>query len=328
MRTPPPEFVAARNALAKERRAAGERADAAEIAALRRPSWVDWALACVSDDESDAVAAFAAAAATVRAAQHAVVDGRSADVAGALRSLRDSAASLAKRADATLRGAGRGSELPAILERLTTVAGDAGATAALAAGELHPDLVPENVLEDVPETPTEAVPPTKPARRPPRQARASTPPPTPDPPEPSRREIEQATAALRLAERGVARAERRATEADHTRENAERAAAKADAALTVANEQAADARRRLDEAQAALADAAATFAALTRAPHDSVSDTAISDRRDETDQADPASAVSDTEVRPDRADFGSAVSDTESSRRITRAGKPRSGDAP
>lgn len=262
MRTPPPEFVAARNALAKELRAAGERDDASAVAALRRPSWVDWALVRVADDDPDAVVAFAAAAAAMRDAQDAAVGGRSADVAGALRAVRDAASTLAKRADATLRGAGRDTELPAILERLTAVAGDAGATAALAAGELHADLTPDQVVDASPVAP----PPTRPAPRRARRQRTEPPPEPPPPPPPSRREVDQATAALRLAERGVARAERRAGEAEHARENAERAAAKAEAALAAANDQAADARRRLAEAQAALADAAATVAALTGEP--------------------------------------------------------------
>src|SRR4051794_33762768 len=41
---PPDEFVAARNALAKSLRAAGRKQEAAAVAALRRPTAVDWAL--------------------------------------------------------------------------------------------------------------------------------------------------------------------------------------------------------------------------------------------------------------------------------------------
>ena len=41
---PPSGFVAARNTLAKQLRAAKQREAATLVAAIRRPSWVDWAL--------------------------------------------------------------------------------------------------------------------------------------------------------------------------------------------------------------------------------------------------------------------------------------------
>ena len=58
----PEEFVAARNAVVKALKAAGEREEAAKVATLRRPSAVDWALNCVALEHADTLDQFLDAA--------------------------------------------------------------------------------------------------------------------------------------------------------------------------------------------------------------------------------------------------------------------------
>ena len=60
--TPPDEFVAARTALVRQLKSAGEREQAAAVAPMRRPSWVDWALNVAADEHTDEVSEFADAA--------------------------------------------------------------------------------------------------------------------------------------------------------------------------------------------------------------------------------------------------------------------------
>ena len=106
--TPPPEFVAARNALVKQLRADKQRDTAALVAKLRRPGWVDWALNAVAAEQPDLVGGFADAAEVLREAQAASIEGRDGpDLRGALRAQRDATTALGRRAGAALRGAGR-----------------------------------------------------------------------------------------------------------------------------------------------------------------------------------------------------------------------------
>src|SRR3954454_2663894 len=65
----PEEFVAARDALVRELKDAGAKADAAEIKRLRRPSVAVWALNQVSRTNPDAVHRLLVASATARDAQ-------------------------------------------------------------------------------------------------------------------------------------------------------------------------------------------------------------------------------------------------------------------
>jgi len=65
---PPDEFVAARNALVKSLRGAGRKDDAAAVAALRRPSVVDWALNTVASESPDVVGTVSHAASRLRQA--------------------------------------------------------------------------------------------------------------------------------------------------------------------------------------------------------------------------------------------------------------------
>jgi hypothetical protein len=86
----PAEFVAARDALAKELKAAGAKDDAASVKRLRRHRPVEWVLNRVADVDAGVARAFADAAAAVRGAQAAAIEARSGgDVRAAMATLRE-----------------------------------------------------------------------------------------------------------------------------------------------------------------------------------------------------------------------------------------------
>ncbi len=135
--TRPDEFVSARNALAKQLRADGDRDGATALTSLRRPSWIDWALNTAAAEQVAVVDEFAGAAAAMRDAQHAALEGRSGvDLRAAISSLRDQSAELTRAAAAVLTANGRGSSVAELTERLTQVAADEAATDRLRAGVL------------------------------------------------------------------------------------------------------------------------------------------------------------------------------------------------
>src|SRR5690554_2729969 len=81
---PPGEFVAARDALVRDLRAGGDRATAAAVKALRRPTVAAWALNQVARAEPDVVTTVLEAAEALRHAQRRVLSGlRDTDLRGA-----------------------------------------------------------------------------------------------------------------------------------------------------------------------------------------------------------------------------------------------------
>lgn len=76
----PNDFVAARDALARELRSKGEKDDAAQVKALRRPPVPVWALNQVSRRQPDAVDALLAAGAAARGAKNETVRAALADL--------------------------------------------------------------------------------------------------------------------------------------------------------------------------------------------------------------------------------------------------------
>ena len=137
--TPPADFVAARNQLVKDRRAAKDREAAAALGKLRKPSLADWALNVVAVRHGDDVAAFLDAAGTVRDAQAAAIEGRKGpDIRSALRDLREHSGQVLSRAQEVLAEAGRdaGAEAGVVASRLTEVSANDEASAQLAAGVL------------------------------------------------------------------------------------------------------------------------------------------------------------------------------------------------
>jgi hypothetical protein len=138
--TPPDEFVASRNALVKRLKAEGEREQAGEVAAMRRPAWVDWALNVTAAEHASDVERFADAAEAMRDAQRGAVTGRSGvDLRTAMTDLRDRTGELARRANAVLTAHGRPGALPEVTERLAELATSDASTERLRAGLLLGD---------------------------------------------------------------------------------------------------------------------------------------------------------------------------------------------
>jgi hypothetical protein len=137
--TPPAQFVAARNQLVKERRAAKDRDGATALGQLRKPALADWALNVVAARHGGDVAAFLDAAGTVRDAQAAAIEGRDGpDIRAALRDLRDHSGQVLGRAQEVLADAGRdaATEAGVVASRLTEISASDEASAQLAAGVL------------------------------------------------------------------------------------------------------------------------------------------------------------------------------------------------
>jgi hypothetical protein len=141
---PPGEFVAARNAAAKELRAAGDKDAAVEVAKLRRPPVEDWALNAVAVDHADQMGAALDAAARMRDAQAAAVEGREgADVRGAVADLREhSQRVVSLAADAVARtGRAPGAMVGTLTARLAEVAANEAAAEQLRDAHLGSESV-------------------------------------------------------------------------------------------------------------------------------------------------------------------------------------------
>ena len=258
--TPPAEFVAARNALAKSLKAEGRRDDAAQVAAIRRPSWADWAVNSAARTQPDLATAFADAADAMRDAQTAAVEGRRADVAGALRALRGRTTELAKRANASLADAGRSPDIAELTERLAAVAADESATAQLRAAVLRSTTDGGDAIAGLPSTATAA--PDAPATK--ASARTGGKRPTPAVHDGAERATERRRLMRELADidrvrrtagHELARAERVVDDADTKRTVAAAALARARADLTEADQRLAAATERRTSLDREVADA-------------------------------------------------------------------------
>jgi hypothetical protein len=247
--TPPPEFVAARNELVKALRRDKHRDEATALAALRRPGWDDWALNAVAASDADVVVGFAGAAADVRAAQAAAIEGRDGpDIRVSLRDLRDRSAELVRGAEAALAGVGREPGAGELNARLTQVATSDVAVAQLRAGVLGSgDAAPDDLFADLRPAPAAArrspvrkaaaspARPTKAAERPAREA-------------PDRAELSRRKEALVGANRAHAAAVKARHRAANEVEKAMTAAERARAALAVAESALDAARTELEQA--------------------------------------------------------------------------------
>jgi hypothetical protein len=128
LRTPPAEFVAARNARVAELKAAGERELAARIARLRRPRPAEWALNVVAHADPDVVDAWADVADSVRAAQQDATGGKT------RTDLREMLTEWRARTADVVAAAPDGASTGELTALLTEIGGSADATAALRAG--------------------------------------------------------------------------------------------------------------------------------------------------------------------------------------------------
>jgi hypothetical protein len=125
------EFVGARDALVKELRAGGDRAGAAAVKKLAKPTRAAWAVNRLVRDRPDEIAALVDAGAALEGAQEQLLDGADADVlraaAVAARALVDALA-----AEAPVDGAAR-DKVRATLHAATV---DADVRAEVAAGQV------------------------------------------------------------------------------------------------------------------------------------------------------------------------------------------------
>jgi hypothetical protein len=237
-------FVAGRTALVKELRAAGKRNEAAEAAALRKPSVAAWAVNQLVRTQRKAFAALLAAGDALQTAQADVLSGRGdpGAVRAALEEERAEVDALVDRAQGLLSS--QGQELSAgMLERvadtLHAAALDDEARALVQDGRLERELKHVGLgigggLPALAPTPAERSKPPKPAARKP-------------PAEP---------AAKAERERARAEDERRA----EARRRAKLTAADARRRAEVAKKALVAAERRRDSAAAALSDAEAALA--------------------------------------------------------------------
>jgi hypothetical protein len=255
---PPAEFVAARTAAVKERRAAGDRAGATAVAALRKASAVDVALNLVAVEQPDVVDSFLAAAAEVRDVQTAAAEGRSTgSTRDALRELRaQTAAVVASAGQAAARAGLSGSLTAPATARLGELVANDVAGAQLRAGHLG-----SGAVESV--DPFAGLSPGAPAAPAPRARRAA---PADDAPaSPSARD----QAKRRRLEEAVERAEAQRADAQAALDGAEGDAAAAREDLAAAEARRRECEERLERADAARAKAAARLdkadAALTAA---------------------------------------------------------------
>ncbi len=266
----PGEFVSTRNALVKTLRAAGRKDDAAAVAALRRPSVVDWALNTVASDSPDVVDSVAQAATRLRQAQEAVLgdagDAGGPDLREAMSRVRGTAAELRAAAEKVLRTSGRpASDLGALTTRVNEVAVSDALVEQLRGSRLGMTDVGADATD-----PFAAMADVAPAR--PRPRSATKTPTSRKAPTASReddhtqREAEaharaEAAAARRERERARAAATKAVESAARTLARLERQAREADARLADAQEAAEAAHRAaraahhdLEAAEGALAD--------------------------------------------------------------------------
>jgi hypothetical protein len=253
--TPPAQFVASRNQLVKERKAAKDKDGAAALGKLRKPSLADWALNVVAADHADDVAAFLSAAGDVRDAQAAAIEGRDGpDIREALRDLRDHSGQVLAHAQGVLAGAGRDAagEAGTVAGRLTEISANDEASAQLGAGVLGSAGV--GVVELFGDLEPARPSPRRGARKPVSPKARSTAPSVTQTRE-RERAIREARRDRDQAARNVTRATTAADKAASVVRNAERALERAREALDTAERERTDAERHLVEAEDAVSAA-------------------------------------------------------------------------
>jgi hypothetical protein len=145
---PPREFVAARNALVEELRAAGEIDEAKQVARLRRPTPALWAVNRLAAEEPRAMEALLAAGKKLGAAQRALLSrGDREPMRDAESELRDAVLALVERGEALVgkSGAGLDRRIGDTLRAAATA--DEATRRKLAAGRLERELEPSTGFE-------------------------------------------------------------------------------------------------------------------------------------------------------------------------------------
>ena len=136
---PAGDFTAARDALAKALRAEGDKAAAAEVKALRRPTVAAWAVNQVARDEPDLVDAVIEAGARLVAAQEQLLAGGGRDELRAATAARRDAVNAATAAAVARAGPAQRDAVHATFDAAAT---DEDAAAAVRTGRLAKELEP------------------------------------------------------------------------------------------------------------------------------------------------------------------------------------------
>jgi hypothetical protein len=263
----PEEFTAARNALAKELKAAGDKEGAAEVAQLRRPSVGAHALNQVAHEQPDLIEAALDAGIALREASEAAARGDASGLREATASERAVAQAVAKAVKPHLGS--RGDALvPALLATLRAGALDEGVAEQLRSGTLSTEHEQAGFgfgLEagDGAVAPRRSAQPK--AKKAPGRPKLKAVPdlPEPDPKDVAREKAERAEARaaerqrkkdLAAAEKNAVRLEREATRLANEADDAEADARAARQAAETGAERAADARRAVTALEAARAD--------------------------------------------------------------------------
>lgn len=148
---PPDEFVAARDALAKELRNAGRRGEAREVRGLRRPTVAAWALNQLARRHGGEVEALVDAGDALRRAQRRALSGLGgADLREAGERRREIVTGLVDRAEAIMAelGAAPGTHRDRVAATLEAASADPDAAEALRAGRLSTPLPPPTGFGD------------------------------------------------------------------------------------------------------------------------------------------------------------------------------------
>jgi hypothetical protein len=132
---PVAEFVAARNALAKELKAAGDKAGSAEVAKLRRPTATAWALNQVARRQPELLVAALTAKAELRAVTEGTGRGEDLDLRSATAADREATRAVVAAARALL-GAEDAGLSNRIADTLLAAVLDSGVADTLQAGRL------------------------------------------------------------------------------------------------------------------------------------------------------------------------------------------------
>jgi hypothetical protein len=274
----PNDFVAARNDLVKRLKKEGDRAQAAEVAKLTRPTPAAWAVNQLVRRHADEVEDLVRLGEVLRDAQDRALAGdEPGDLRQAGRARRDALARLVDRADRLLveRGGAAGAHAGEVAATLEAASLDAQAGATVLTGRLSTELAPPSGFGAFDLT----VAPSLPARPKPKAEAEAEPAPAEEPDDTARQEAEAAVAeakqrweeqtakakeavekvatqrkAVREAEKEIADLEDQLSQAQRRLRAAARDAELAEDAASRAEDTVARAAQRLREAERRLAD--------------------------------------------------------------------------
>ncbi len=267
----PDQFVAARQALVKRMRAEGDKAGAAEVAGLRRPTAAAWAVNQLARRHPDELDGLVERGAELRRAHERLLSGgRDDDTAAAGRRRREAIADLADRAVAILTESGRSGDAhrDGIAATLDAASLDPDVAADVVAGRLSKELDPPSGFGELDWTATATTPTPRPVA-PPAKAKATTTPPADE--EAERVAAERARRAEEARQRAVTArtaATRARTLADQARdaaEHAERERERLEEEVIRARKTAVDSRRAARELRDAAHEAERQATALEQA---------------------------------------------------------------